>query len=83
LNNIIIANYQVSTDLAAYYGMNNLNNGEIRQELSFIEVPFEISYPLYSKKLKISSVTGFSTYFLKKQNIFNVCQRKYRNWKSQ
>lgn len=70
LNNIIIANYQVSADLAAYYGMNNLNNGEIRQELSFIEVPFEISYPLYSKRLKISSVTGFSTYFLEKNKIF-------------
>lgn len=73
---IIVNNLQKSNDLAAVFGASNIKSGEIRQELSFIEVPLEVSIPLYSKNLKISTISGFSTYFLDKNKVFLVSEKE-------
>lgn len=69
---LIVNNLQNTKDLAAIFGTSNLKSGEIHQELSFVEIPLEVSFPIYSKKLKISTVSGFSTYFLDKNRVFLI-----------
>lgn len=43
--------------------------GEINQQLSYIEVPMELDYKVYDSKLSLHLVGGFSTLFLNQNNI--------------
>lgn len=43
--------------------------GEINQQLSYIEVPMELDYKLLDNKFSLHLVGGFSTLFLNKNNI--------------
>lgn len=49
----------------ASLGATNINNGEISQSFSYIEIPFEVKYHVTSgEKLKTGIVAGFSSLFL-------------------
>lgn len=67
--NIVILNNNVSLNNAEIVG--SVNSGTLNQEMSFIEIPVEFSYSLLNKKLKINTVTGFSSLILNK-NIVSV-----------
>ena len=46
-------------------------NSSLIQELGFIELPFEIEYAILNKKIEVNIISGFSTFFLDKNNIFS------------
>lgn len=46
-------------------------NSSLAQELGFIEVPFEIEYAILNKKIGVNIISGFSTFFLDKNNIYS------------
>ncbi len=67
--NMVIVNNNASIYNADVVG--SVNSGTLNQEMSFIEVPVEFSYTLLNKKLKINTITGFSSVFLNK-NVVSV-----------
>lgn len=58
------SDYQTSEPTQVY------QSGSILQKTSFLEVPLELSYALYSKKITINAVTGFSAYILDKNKVY-------------
>lgn len=48
---------------------NTVNKGTLRQEFGYYEIPFELSYAVIDKKIKVNVITGLSTLFLDKNNI--------------
>ncbi len=67
-----ISNFQNYDTSSASFSDYNFENGILQQELSFLEVPLEVSYPIFSRRLKINAITGFSTYFLNRNKIYLV-----------
>jgi hypothetical protein len=47
----------------------NKNNGVLRQEMGFLEMPLEMTYNLLNKKFGLKIIGGFSTLFLQDNNI--------------
>ena len=45
------------------------NTGSLKQNISYIEVPLEISYKILDKKFKVEIIGGMSTLFLNNNNI--------------
>ncbi len=45
-----------------------INEGTVKQEINFIEVPLEINYLLIDKKLQLNVLSGASILFLSNQN---------------
>lgn len=50
----------------------NQINGQIDQELGYIEIPLELEYKLLDKKFGMSLLGGFSTLFLNDNDIYSV-----------
>ena len=65
--NMVILNNNASFYNADVVG--SVNSGTLNQEMSFIEVPVEFSYTLLNKKLKINTITGFSSVILDKNAV--------------
>lgn len=63
LNNI----ETLSGDLENIFIDNNI--GALQQNISYIEVPLELSYKLLDKKFDIEMIGGMSTFFLNQNNI--------------
>lgn len=57
-----ISNGSIATEL-------NNENADIREEYSFLEIPFEIKYVLLDRKIGIETIGGFSTLHLNKSTI--------------
>ena len=55
---------------------NSLNNGTLRQEFGYYEIPFELSYAVIDKKIKVNVITGLSTLFLD-ENTISLTSPKY------
>lgn len=47
----------------------NENTGSLKQNISYIEVPLEISYKILDKKFKVEIIGGMSTLFLNDNSI--------------
>jgi hypothetical protein len=58
--------------------INNVNkstiNGDLNQSIEYFELPVEMKYNLYDKKVGLNLVGGFSTYFLTKNSVSLVSQ---------
>lgn len=65
--NMVILNNNASFYNADVVG--SVNSGTLNQEMSFIEIPIEFSYSLLNKKLKINTITGFSSVILNKNAV--------------
>ena len=65
--NMVILNNNASFYNADVVG--SVNSGTLNQEMSFIEIPIEFSYNLLNKKLKINTITGFSSVILNKNAV--------------
>ena len=65
--NMVILNNNASFYNADVVG--SVNSGTLNQEMSFIEIPLELSYNLLNKKLKINTITGFSSVILNKNAV--------------
>lgn len=65
--NMVILNNNASFYNADVVG--SVNSGTLNQEMSFIEIPIELSYNLLNKKLKINTITGFSSVILNKNAV--------------
>lgn len=50
--------------------INERFDGVLNQKMGFIEMPFELSYTIFSRKLGIEVLGGFSTLFLNQNEIF-------------
>ncbi len=55
---------------------NTVNKGTLRQEFGYYEIPFELSYAVIDKKIKVNVITGLSTLFLDKNNV-SLKSQKY------
>lgn len=55
---------------------NTVNNGTLRQQFGYYEIPFELSYAVIDKKIKINVITGLSTLFLD-ENTISLMSPKY------
>lgn len=55
---------------------NTVNNGTLRQEFGYYEIPFELSYAVIDKKFKVNIITGLSTLFLD-ENTISLTSTKY------
>lgn len=55
---------------------NTVNNGTLRQEFGYYEIPFELSYAVIDKKIKVNIITGLSTLFLD-GNAISLTSPKY------
>ena len=55
---------------------NTVNNGTLRQEFGYYEIPFELSYAVIDKKIKVNIITGLSTLFLD-GNTISLTSPKY------
>lgn len=47
----------------------NKNNGYLRQEMGYLEMPVEMTYNLLNKKIGVKIIGGFSSLFLQENNI--------------
>lgn len=65
--NMVILNNNASFYNADVVG--SVNSGALNQEMSFIEIPIELSYNLLNKKLKINTITGLSSVILDKNAV--------------
>lgn len=55
---------------------NTVNNGTLRQQFGYYEIPFELSYAVIDKKFKVNIITGLSTLFLD-ENAISLTSPKY------
>lgn len=55
---------------------NTVNNGTLRQQFGYYEIPFELSYAVIDKKIKVNVITGLSTLFLD-ENTISLTSPKY------
>lgn len=55
---------------------NIVNKGTLRQEFGYYEIPFELSYAVINKKIKVNVITGLSTLFLD-ENAISLTSTKY------
>lgn len=55
---------------------NTVNNGTLRQQFGYYEIPFELSYAVIDKKIKVNVITGLSTLFLD-ENTISLMSPKY------
>lgn len=53
-----------------------VNKGTLRQEFGYYEIPFELSYAVIDKKIKVNVITGLSTLFLD-ENTISLTSPKY------
>jgi hypothetical protein len=51
--------------------INTLPTGNLEQRFGFIEVPLELEYRVVDKRLGVSLIGGFSTFFLNENDIFS------------
>jgi len=49
--------------------LQNKKEGYLNQKISYVEIPFEVSYKLVDRKLGIQVMTGLSTLFLNKNQV--------------
>lgn len=55
--------------------LQNKKEGYLNQRISYVEIPFEVSYKLVDKKLGIQVMTGLSTLFLNKNQVSLVAEK--------
>jgi hypothetical protein len=55
---------------------NSVYKGTLRQEFGYYEIPFELSYAVINKKIKVNVITGLSTLFLD-ENAISLTSQKY------
>jgi hypothetical protein len=64
-----------STEINSSIEINQFGNdvkkydGELNQQMGYIELPFELSYKILDKKISVDFVGGMSTLFLNKNNV--------------
>lgn len=71
-NSISISNRSVASDVTASRSAAVQLEGNIDQNFSYVEVPFEAKYAFTKTKLGVNLVGGISTYVLYKNNIILV-----------
>lgn len=71
-NSISVSNGSVSNDITASRSAAVKLEGNIDQNFSYVEVPFEAKYALTKTKLGVNLVGGLSTYVLYKNNIILI-----------
>jgi len=54
----------------------SLYNASLNQRIGYLEVPLELSYKVSDKKMKIDVITGVSTFFLNKNEIYTETNGK-------
>jgi hypothetical protein len=64
-----VARESLSSDVS---NISTSNTASLRQQLNFIEVPFEISYKVLDRKIDIELVGGLSTLFLNQNDVYLV-----------
>lgn len=63
---------------AAFEGgevLQNKKEGYLNQKISYVEIPFEVSYKIVDRKLGIQIMTGLSTLFLNKNQVSLVAEK--------
>ncbi|RXR21109.1 hypothetical protein EQG63_03985 [Flavobacterium amnicola] len=55
--------------------LQNKKEGYLNQKISYVEIPFEVSYKIVDKKLGIQVMTGLSTLFLNKNQVSLVSEK--------
>ncbi len=65
----------INNDLPAVNNANKSNiSGDLNQSIQYFELPVEMKYNLYDKKVGLNLVGGFSTYFLTNNSVSIVSQ---------
>jgi hypothetical protein len=65
----------INNDLPAVNNANKSNiSGDLNQSIQYFELPVEMKYSLYDKKVGLNLVGGFSTYFLTNNSVSIVSQ---------
>ncbi|MBR9913494.1 MAG: hypothetical protein GYB32_01500 [Algicola sp.] len=76
LNDTMNNNAYVSANSVSFASGPNIlstkEQGSIDQRLGFIEVPVEIEYQLFNKKVGVNLIGGFSTLFLSDNEVYSV-----------
>ncbi len=67
-----------NTDLSQANTLNKSNiNGDLNQSIEYFELPLEMKYNLYDKKIGLNLVGGFSTFFLTNNSVSIVSQNSF------
>lgn len=61
-------------DFSAINEIQTVQNGAIKQQMNYVEVPFELTYKLLDKKFGIQLISGFSTLFLNDNDLMVVSE---------
>ncbi len=66
---LVISNYNslVNSQMPVTF----IYNSSLNQRIEYIELPFELNYNILDKKIKISLISGFSTFFLDKNELYS------------
>ncbi|MEE9348914.1 MAG: hypothetical protein V3U80_02595 [Flavobacteriaceae bacterium] len=68
-NQITIIPKETNGSVSPYFGTATIIPGDIKQDLSYTEIPLELKYNLLGKNLQLQLTGGFSTLFLQKNKI--------------